>query len=94
MDWSLPGSSVHGIFQARILEWVAISFSRGFSQPRDQTLVSCIAGRSLHDANVQDKVEKRREKNVNLSYIKSLFLLDYIPITPHMDYHVKFRNQI
>ena len=35
MDCSLQGSSVHGISQARILEWVAISFSRGFSQPRD-----------------------------------------------------------
>ena len=42
---SLPGSSVHGILQARILEWVAITFSRGFSQPRDQTQVSCSAGR-------------------------------------------------
>ena len=37
MDCSLPGSSVHGIFQARILEWVAISFSRGSSQPRIET---------------------------------------------------------
>ena len=37
MDWSRPGSSVHRIFQARILEWVAISSSRGSSQPRDQT---------------------------------------------------------
>ena len=45
MDYSLPGSSVHGIFQARILEWVAIFFSRGSSQPRDQTRVSCTAGR-------------------------------------------------
>ena len=35
MDCSLPRSSVHGIFQARVLEWVAISFSRGSSQPRD-----------------------------------------------------------
>ena len=35
MDGSLPGSSVHGIFQARILEWAAIFFSRGSSQPRD-----------------------------------------------------------
>ena len=42
MDCSLPGSSVHGIFQARVLEWVAISFSRGSSQPRDQTRVSHI----------------------------------------------------
>ena len=45
MNCSPPGSSVHGIFQARILEWVAIPFSRGFSQPRDQTHISHIAGR-------------------------------------------------
>ena len=43
MDWSLPGSSVRGTLQARIPEWVAISFSRGSSPPRDQTWVSCIA---------------------------------------------------
>ena len=43
-----PGSSVHGILQARILQWVAISFSRGSSQPRDQTQVSCIAGRRFN----------------------------------------------
>ena len=43
MDYSPPGSSVHGIFQARTLEWVAISFSRGASQPRDQTHVSCLS---------------------------------------------------
>ena len=40
---SLPGSSVHGIFQARILEWAAISSSRGSSQPRDRTNVSFIS---------------------------------------------------
>ena len=45
MDYSLPGSSVHGILQARILEWIAISFSGGSSWPRDRTQVSCIAGR-------------------------------------------------
>ena len=45
MDCSLPGSAVHGISQARILEWVAISFSRVSSQPRDQICVSCLAGR-------------------------------------------------
>ena len=44
LDSSLPGSSVHGILQARILEWVSISFSRVSFQPRDQTQVSCIAG--------------------------------------------------
>ena len=42
MDCSLPDSSVHGIFQARILGWVAISFSRASSWIRDQTWVSCI----------------------------------------------------
>ena len=45
MDRGLPGSSAHGILQARILAWVAISFSRGSSQPRDWTQVSHIAGR-------------------------------------------------
>ena len=45
MDCSLPGSSVHGILQARILVWVAIPFSRGYSWPRDQIQVSCTAGR-------------------------------------------------
>ena len=44
MDCSLPGSSVHGISQARILEWIVISFSGGSSHPRDQTYVSFIAG--------------------------------------------------
>ena len=44
IDCSPPGSSDHGILQARILEWIAISFSRASSQPRDQTRVSCIAG--------------------------------------------------
>ena len=45
MDCSLPSSSVHRIFQARILKWVAISFSRGYSWSRDWTWVSCTAGR-------------------------------------------------
>ena len=45
MDCSLPGSSVHGILQARILVWVAIPFSRGSSQPSDRTQVSLIEGR-------------------------------------------------
>ena len=45
MDCSPPGSSVHDILQARILDWVAISFSRGSSSPRGQTHISCIVGR-------------------------------------------------
>ena len=52
MDCSLPGS-IREIFQARILEWVAISFSRGSSRPRDQTLVSCIEGRCFYHLSHQ-----------------------------------------
>ena len=51
MDCTLPGSSVHGILRARILEWVAISFSRGSSQPRDWTYISwfsCIGRQFLY----------------------------------------------
>ena len=51
MDCSPPGSSVHGILQARILEWVSMPFSRGSPQPRDQThvsSVSCVARQILY----------------------------------------------
>ena len=58
---SLPGSSIHGIFQARVLEWVAISFSRGSSQPRAQTQVSRIVGRRI-------TVWVTREAQTNIKY--------------------------
>ena len=45
LDYSSPGSSVHGILQERILEWVAIPFSRGSTQLRDKIQVTCSAGR-------------------------------------------------
>ena len=45
MDYSPPDFSVHGILQARVLEWIATPFSRGSSRPRDRSLVSCTAGR-------------------------------------------------
>ena len=48
VDCRPPGSCIHGISQARILEWVAISFSRGSSRPKDQTRVSRIAGRHFN----------------------------------------------
>ena len=58
VDCSLPGFSIHGILQARILEWVVISFSRGSSRLRDRTPVSCIAGRcfTLWGHNLYDRV--------------------------------------
>ena len=48
MDCSLPGSSVHRVTQARILEWVFISFSRGYSWPRDRTFISCAGRQALY----------------------------------------------
>ena len=48
MDCSLPGSSIHGIFQARTLEWVAMSSSRGSSRPRDRTGVSYVSCLGRH----------------------------------------------
>ena len=65
MDCSLPGSSIHGIFQARVLEWVAISFSRGSSQPRDQTQVSCIVGRRFTIWATREVFGREGRDNVN-----------------------------
>ena len=57
MACSPPGSSIHGILQARTLEWVAISFSRRSSQPRDQTQDSHIAGRFFTSWAIRDAQE-------------------------------------
>ena len=59
MDGSLPGSSVHGILQARILKWVAMPFSRGSSRPRDWTWVSCIAGRFFTDWAMREALNNK-----------------------------------
>ena len=67
MDCSLPGSSVHGIFQARVLERVAISFSRGSSRPRDQTWVSHVAGRCFTLWATREAPKWRREWKLYLS---------------------------
>ena len=69
MDCSLPHFSVHGIFQARVLEWVDISFPRGSSQPRDRTWVSCIVGRHF-----TIRAKKSAHKNKNKQTNKSLGL--------------------
>ena len=53
MDCSPPGSSVHGILQVRILEWVAVPFSRGSSQPRDQPQVPCVGRQILYPLHHQ-----------------------------------------
>ena len=73
MDCSLQGYSVHWIFQTRVLEWVAISFSRGSSRPRDQTQVSCIAGRqTLYHLSYQGSPggqEGRNDKQFQFSSV-------------------------
>ena len=84
MDCSLPGSSTHGIFQARILEWVANSFSRGTSQPRDWTLVSDISstGRQVlyH--------YRHRERSIGTAWF--LFFHYWYSIFPWMQCHFFF----
>ena len=69
MNCSPPGSSVHGIFQARLLEWVAISSFRGSSQPRHQTCVSCIScvGKYLPLAPPQVEIIEQYLKSPTLS---------------------------
>ena len=59
--WNLIGSSIHGIFQARVLEWVAISFSRGSSRPRDRTWVSRIASRCFYCLSQQGSSPAHRD---------------------------------
>ena len=77
MDCRLPGSSVHGVFQARILEWVAISSSRGSSQPRDPTRISCIGRQILYHRatwEARDKTYKQvKLLNVHFCTVEAVF---------------------
>ena len=59
MNCSLPGSSVHGILQARLLEWVAVPFSRRSSQPRNKTGVSCIAGEFFTSGAIREAQQEK-----------------------------------
>ena len=68
MGCSPPSSSVHGILQARILGWVAISFSRGSSWPRDRTQVSCIAGRHFNLCTTREALKYKNTVSQKTSY--------------------------
>ena len=68
MDSSPPGSSIHGILQARILEWVAISFSRISSQSRDWTWVSLIARRIFTDWATRENLERHSSRVQQLAH--------------------------
>ena len=69
-DCSRPGSSVHGILQARILEWVAIPFPKGSSQPKDRACVSCL----LHCSRIIYHLRCLGSPNMITSLIKSTFM--------------------
>ena len=89
MDCSPPGSSVRGISKARILEWVAISFSRGSSSPRDWTCISCLGRRildhwSTREAPLKDKGVQKENPHPHWQLVsqKMQFLFN---ILPHQD---------
>ena len=69
VDCSPPSSSIHGILQARILEWVAISFSRGSSRARDRTQVSHIAGRRFNLCTTREAL-KYKNPSTNIKDFK------------------------
>ena len=81
MDCSLPGSSIHEILQARILEWIAISFSRGSSRPRNQTWVSSISGRFFTNRAMKEPPFK-----YSIYYISIYFLISWTIWNCHFGY--------
>ena len=97
MDCSLPGFSIPGIFQARVLEWVTISFFRGSPWPRDWTQVSCIAGRcftlwatreALHlrpdiDSSASHPIHWRKSLLIDWECHAQLNLLSYSDLDVH-----------
>ena len=80
VDCSPPGSSVHGILQARILEWVAVSFSRGSSRPRDRTQVSCIGGRRFNLWATRDRPSKHKVNKEMMAFSNTLDKANLIDI--------------
>ena len=81
MDCTLPGSSIPGILQTVILEWVAISFSRRSSQPRDLTWVSRIAGRHFtYHLSHQGSPKKKKKSTSDIIFFISLLLFPVLPM--------------
>ena len=88
VDCSLPGFSIHGILQARILEWVTISFSRGSSRPGDRTWVSHIVGRHFNLWATRETKFRLKLKKVGKTTRPFRYDLNQIPY----DYTLEARN--
>ena len=85
MDCSLPGSSVHGVFQARVLEWVAMPSSRGSSQPRGQTHISlclCIAGKFFTTRVTWEGLHLNVVPHFSLNFSSTFF--------PDLSHHIQY----
>ena len=80
VDCSPPSSSVHGILQARILEWVAISFSRGSSQPRDRTQASHIAGRCFNLCTTREALKYKNTVSQKTYYRDTELLYNIVVV--------------
>ena len=99
MDCSLPGSSIRGIFQARILEWTAVSFSRRFSRPRDWTQVSHTVGRHFTvwaTREVQVYIELWKSLEISYKVTLPFCILSsnvWVSVAPH-PYHVIWNWQL
>ena len=94
MDCSPPCSSVHGILQARILEWVAIPFSRGSSQCRDRTCISCITGRLFTAWATRDGYQEGKGETENWEIGIKIYTLWYIKEVTNKDLLYSTRNSI
>ena len=94
MDCSLPGFSIHGIFQARILEWVAMSFSRGSSRPRNRTRVSCIASTRFTIWATREAITSEPQAKPKSIGVGSLSLLQQIFPTQELSWGLLHRRQI
>ena len=94
MDCSLPGSSVQGISQARILEWVAISFFRGCTRPRDGTRISCTDRWILYCWASQSVHDNQQWVPSGMTSFRKPFLTSHFDLGEHLDLTlIRFLNK-
>ena len=88
MDYSPLGSSVHGILQTRILEWVATPFSRGSPQPRARTWVSCIGGRFFTIWDIREAPSLSADESINTPWY--IHTMKWYSVIKNVWTHVSF----